>query len=634
MPTIIINLDIDFGAGTVNKVPKAKTIVSGRVTEYQDSDLSDAPSQGTWNKSFAGDVAINLTAQNSTTNDYAYIYGNSGLTGVGLIWVNGDTGTIQKVTSDAAGIGLSILDKTTQAVQSSFILNYSKAIFQSPDSPLGLAGSLLIDSNGYIYTGSAPADGTVTIVSVASANGFSGTVSNDTTTPEITISTTISGLLKGNGTAISQAVAGTDYVTPATTLSGYGITNAYTITQTDSAISAAVVGLLDDRGNFDASVNAYPSTGGSGTAGAILKGDLWTVSVAGTLPTGISVTPGDVVRALVDAPGNTQSNWAIGENNFGYVALNQVMASGTIYVGNISGIGTAVTPSGDVTISNTGVTTIGNSKVTNAMLLGNIDLTTKVTGVLPGTNGGTGVNNGAFTITLAGNVITTGSFNTTFAQQVNSVVTLPNSATSTLIANNLGLSGGSTFIGGTAAGDKLVIQATSNSTHTAAKDLIKLKKNSSTDAATSVLLTIGDGQGLNNDEVSIYTGVNTGTSGYLLRAGATFAYFNASSSLRLQIAAADIIQLSSSTATMVQGITISDAKNIVLNTTTGTKIGTGTTQKLAFWNKTPIVQPTTSITGATLVSPGGGTNVKTDDTFGGYTLAQLAAIIINTGLAA
>lgn len=204
------------------------------------------------------------------------------------------------------------------------------------------------------------------------------------------------------------------------------------------------------------------------------------------------------------------------------------------------------------------------------------------------------------------------------------------------ITNNLstGVSGGQTLIGGTAAGDKLVIEVTSNSTHTAARDLITLRKNSAAAASTSILMTIGDGQGLNNDEVSIYSGNNSGTNGYLLRAGATFAYFNASSSLRLQIGAADLIQLSSTTATMVQGITISDAKNIVLNTTTGTKIGTATTQKLAFWNKTPIVQPTTSITGASFVSGGGGTNLKTDDTFGGYTVAQLAAIIINSGLAA
>jgi hypothetical protein len=83
-----------------------------------------------------------------------------------------------------------------------------------------------------------------------------------------------------------------------------------------------VVGLIRDRGNFDASVNAYPSSGGSGTAGAILKGDLWTVSVAGTMGSQV-VTAGDLVRALVDAPGQTNSNWAVTENNIGYVAENQ-----------------------------------------------------------------------------------------------------------------------------------------------------------------------------------------------------------------------------------------------------------------------------------------------------------------------
>lgn len=55
--------------------------------------------------------------------------------------------------------------------------------------------------------------GTVTSVSVASANGFSGTVSSPTTTPNITMSTSVSGVLKGNGTAISAATPGTDYLT-------------------------------------------------------------------------------------------------------------------------------------------------------------------------------------------------------------------------------------------------------------------------------------------------------------------------------------------------------------------------------------------------------------------------------------
>lgn len=59
--------------------------------------------------------------------------------------------------------------------------------------------------------------GTVTSVSMVSANGLAGTVATATTTPAITLTTTITGLLKGNGTAISAASAGTDYVTASST---------------------------------------------------------------------------------------------------------------------------------------------------------------------------------------------------------------------------------------------------------------------------------------------------------------------------------------------------------------------------------------------------------------------------------
>jgi len=111
---------------------------------------------------------------------------------------------------------------------------------------------------------------------------------------------------------------------------------------TKGYVDALVVGLLDDRGNYDASGNVFPSSGGSGTAGAILKGDLWTISVAGTLG-GHPVTAGDVVRALVDTPGQTDGNWAISENNLGYTPLNASLNDGQIYIGNGSNIGTART---------------------------------------------------------------------------------------------------------------------------------------------------------------------------------------------------------------------------------------------------------------------------------------------------
>lgn len=90
---------------------------------------------------------------------------------------------------------------------------------------------------------------------------------------------------------------------------------------TNSQINTAVVGLFDDRGSWNASDNIFPNIGGSGDSGAILRGDLWTISVAGILG-GVAVTAGDVVRALVDSPGQTASNWSVTENNLGYVPEN------------------------------------------------------------------------------------------------------------------------------------------------------------------------------------------------------------------------------------------------------------------------------------------------------------------------
>jgi len=55
------------------------------------------------------------------------------------------------------------------------------------------------------YNAGAPGTGTVTTVSVVSANGLAGTVADATTTPAITLSTSITGILSGNGTAISAA---------------------------------------------------------------------------------------------------------------------------------------------------------------------------------------------------------------------------------------------------------------------------------------------------------------------------------------------------------------------------------------------------------------------------------------------
>jgi hypothetical protein len=83
----------------------------------------------------------------------------------------------------------------------------------------------------------------------------------------------------------------------------------------------------------------------------------------------------------------------------------------------------------------------------------------------------------------------------------------------------------------------------------------------------------------------------------------------------------------------LQQVVVTDASDVVLGSTTGNKFGTATTQKLAFWGKTPIVQPTTAVAAATFVA-GAGTAVQDVSTFGGYTIAKVVQALQNVGILA
>lgn len=64
------------------------------------------------------------------------------------------------------------------------------------------SGVTITPGNGTISISATGSGGTVTAVSVASANGFAGS-SNGGSSPTLTLSTTITGVLSGNGTAIT-----------------------------------------------------------------------------------------------------------------------------------------------------------------------------------------------------------------------------------------------------------------------------------------------------------------------------------------------------------------------------------------------------------------------------------------------
>lgn len=74
-------------------------------------------------------------------------------------------------------------------------------------------------------------------------------------------------------------------------------------------------------------------------------------------------------------------------------------------------------------------------------------------------------------------------------------------------------------------------------------------------------------------------------------------------------------------------IQILDGRNIQLGKTTGTKIGTETSQKLAFFGGTPVIlQTTTSQTPATFAA---NTSLIANDsaTWNGYTIGDIVAIL-------
>ena len=77
----------------------------------------------------------------------------------------------------------------------------------------GTANQALVTDGAGVLSFASTGTGTVTAVSVSSTNGFAGTSSGGAT-PALTLSTSITGVLKGDGTAISAATAGTDFVAP------------------------------------------------------------------------------------------------------------------------------------------------------------------------------------------------------------------------------------------------------------------------------------------------------------------------------------------------------------------------------------------------------------------------------------
>lgn len=124
----------------------------------------------------------------------------------------------------------------------------------------------------------------LTSTSVVTANGFAGSVANSTTAPAITLTTTISGVVKGSASALAAAVSGTDFA-PGTSGLATGIVKSTTTTGTLSiatgadlpAMSSTVGGAVptppNDVTKFLAGNGTWQTgSGGSGISGLTASG--------------------------------------------------------------------------------------------------------------------------------------------------------------------------------------------------------------------------------------------------------------------------------------------------------------------------------------------------------------------------
>ncbi|MBI5734069.1 MAG: hypothetical protein HY973_03970 [Candidatus Kerfeldbacteria bacterium] len=194
-------------------------------------------------KTFNSGKLILAGATSGTT-----IFNAAAVAGTTTITLPGASGTILLTDGSAASLTSfptlnqnttgSAATLTTARTINGVSFNGSANITIPSDITPGASGNVLT-SNGTIWTSATPAvSGTVTSVSVVSANGFTGTVATATTTPAITLTTSITGLLKGNGTAMSAATAGTDYSAGTSALA----TGILKSTTTTGALTIAVAG--------------------------------------------------------------------------------------------------------------------------------------------------------------------------------------------------------------------------------------------------------------------------------------------------------------------------------------------------------------------------------------------------------
>lgn len=279
----------------------------------------------------------------------------------------------------------------------------------------------------------------VTSITIASSNGFAGSSSGGST-PALTISTSITGILQGNGTAISAATttgSGNLVLATSPTLSSPVVG---TQTATDNSTLAASTAFVQNAiANAVAGVNPATSVNAATTAAGDTSGFTYSNGASGI---GATFTGAINTAVVIDSftfntlgqrllvKNDTQTPSGAFNGVYTLTAL-QTVGTGAIFTraldydtpSDMNSTGAIPVISGNTNtltswLITTTVVTVGTTPISYTQFSFNPSR------VIPANLGGTGVaNNAASTLTISGN------FGTTFTVTATTSVTLPTSGT-------------------------------------------------------------------------------------------------------------------------------------------------------------------------------------------------------------
>ena len=340
-------------------------------------------------------------------------------------------------------------------------------------SAAGTVGQVLTSGGAGAPTWTTDGGGTVTAVSVVSANGLAGTSSGGAT-PALTLSTTVTGVVKGNGTALSAAAAATDYVAPSAYASANGLTMATARLLGRTTASTGAAEEISVAGGLTLSAGTLTGTSGTVTSVAALTLGTTGTDLTSTVANG-TTTPVITLQVPTASASNrgalSSTDWTTFNNkgsgsvtSVGFTggiitvanptttpaftiagtsggipyfssastwASSAALAAGSLVLGGGAGVTPATTATGTGVVTALGINTgTAGAFVVNGGALGtpSSGTVTNLTGTasinINGTVGATTATTGAFTTVTASGLITAGGNVLTISNVANTNVVL------------------------------------------------------------------------------------------------------------------------------------------------------------------------------------------------------------------